>query len=364
MIKQSILFYFNSLSPAGGIERVISTLANKLCTSFDITILVKGEPISFYPLHPDVRLFSLGNELEFDMDSRLNRVLSVGKSIYQNTRKLKAYLEQHQFDFYYLAHPLNVLEFHCARGVRKTDTIVTEHGAPDAYNFVYKAIKRLLYPKSKMYVVPTTSDTELYKSRHLPAMYIPHFRSALPYEKSDRSKRVALTVGRVTEAKRQWILIDLWDRIVNHHDIRNWHLHIVGDGNLKESFHMKIRQLGLVDYVHILPPRLDVEFYYKNASIFLLTSQSEGFGMVILEALSFGVPCVSYDCPSGPRDMIDDGENGFLVPFDDFDKLEEAVLSLMQDDVKRSQIADRAYEGSRKWADVNTMRKWMSVFKK
>ncbi len=355
-----ILFYFTSMTPAGGIERVISTLANHFSGFMEVTILVKDQAYSHYPLSENVKLISLGSSLNLDMNNKIKRIAQAGINLLQSTAKLKQHLALNQYDLYYLAHPLNVLEFHLAHGIDK-NVIITEHGGINAYNYFYKQIKNWLYPKARFYVVPTTSDAIAYKNLNFPVEYIPHFKSKLNYERSDLSKKVVLSIGRMTEAKRQWIMVDLWDKIVNKHHIKDWELHLVGHGNLYEQLNNKILTLELQDYVKILPPRHDVEKYYTSASIFMLTSHSEGFGMVLLEAISFGLPCISYDCPSGPRDMIEDSINGYLVPMDDFNLLEVATLDLITDPDKLHKFAEGAYKTSLNWNDEVILSKWKNI---
>ncbi|WP_343530398.1 glycosyltransferase [Pedobacter sp.] len=357
---KNIVFYFNSMTPAGGIERVIATLANKFSEFMEVTILVKDKAFSHYPLNSKIKIESLDNEIKFDLNSKLNRIKEAGRNLISSKKKLKKYLSNNKFDYYYIAHPLNVLEFYLAKGINK-QVIITEHGGIDAYNKIYKGLKKWLYPKAKTYVVPTKTDTRLYADLGFPSVYIPHFKSALIYSKSLQDKKIAITIGRMTEAKRQWILIDLWNKIVHTHKILDWQLHIVGDGNLKEEYVKKIEKFQLKEYVTILPPIKDVENYYKEASFFLLTSQSEGFGMVILEAMSFGLPCVSYDCPAGPRDMITNNADGFLVEMDNFEALEKSTLEMITNREKMLEFGEQAYLVSKKWDDNSILNEWKKL---
>ena len=357
---KKILFYFNSMTPAGGIERVISTLANHFCEFMEVTILVKDKAYSHYPLSDKIKIVSLDSNLELDMNNKIKRIAQAGINLLQSTAKLKHFLALNQYDLYYLAHPLNVLEFHLARGIDK-QVIITEHGGINAYNIVYKKVKQWLYPKARCYVVPTSSDAKAYSELNLPVVYIPHFKSTMNYVRSQLSNKVVLSIGRMTEAKRQWIMIDLWDKIVNEHHIKDWQLHLVGNGNLYEQLNNKIITLGLQDYVKILPPVQDVERYYKSASVFMLTSHSEGFGMVLLEAISFGLPCISYDCPSGPRDIVENEVNGYLIPMDDFDALELATVELLSDPEKIYKFANGAFSTSLKWNDEAVLNKWKKI---
>jgi glycosyltransferase involved in cell wall biosynthesis len=356
----TILFYFNSLQPSGGIERVISTLANKLCKTHDITILVKDPALSFYPLDSRVKLLSLNNNLNFNMSSRFKRVFTAANSAVKNTIALRSFLNENKFDNYYLAHPLNVIEFNMARGVNNKDTIVTEHGGVDAYNTIYKRIKNWLYPKAKMYVVPTTTDTEIYKKLGYPAQYIPHFRSDLKYEKSRLESNIVLTIGRFTDVKQHLLLLKVWKQVIDEVPAAQWKLQLVGQGELLQTYLDFIAVNQLEKNVQILKPSIDVAQFYKSASIFVMTSKSEGFGMVLLEAISFGLPCVSFDCPSGPRDMINDN-NGFLIGQDDEMALKKALLELVNKPQLQKRLGEQAYLDSVNWQDENILKLWLQI---
>jgi glycosyltransferase involved in cell wall biosynthesis len=360
-MNKKILIYFNSLKPSGGIERVIATLANKFCDQYDVTILVKDESKSFYHLNDKIHLLSLENELKFNMNSKLSRVFSAFKSIVHNKKKLRTFFKNNSFDYYYIAHPLNALEFHLTRGINKKDTIISEHGAPDAYNQIYKKIKSWLYPKAKIYVVPTIADTKYYKSIHLPALYLPHFRSDIPYEKTSLLDNIALSIGRFTDMKQQIVLLRVWNSLVNVRNIKSWKLHIVGTGELKEEFENYIASNNLEEYVCLLPPRKDVEYYYKQASLFLLTSKTEGFGMVLLEAISFGLPCISFDCPSGPRDIIKDNINGCLISLNDESALEEAIITIINNPELKLQMGKESFSISENWKDSQLLEQWYTI---
>ncbi|POR19569.1 glycosyl transferase [Flavobacterium columnare] len=361
MRTKTILFYFNSMTPAGGIERVIATLANNFSDFMDVTILVKDNPYSHYGLFPNVKILSLNNEIKLNMDSRFSRVFEAFKNMWLSSTKLKSFLKNNNYDYYYIAHPLNALEFQIAKGIN-SKVIVTEHGGVDAYNFLYKSLKRILYRKAKYYVIPTKTDTGIYKKQGFNAIYIPHFKSNLNYSKSFQNNKIIISIGRLTEAKRQWIIIDLWSQIVHIHNIKDWKLNLVGDGNLKNQYIQKIKDLNLEKYITILPPKKEVEEYYLGASAFILTSKSEGFGMVLLEAISFGLPCISYDCPSGPRDIIINNETGYLVEFDNFEALKSATLSLIHNNNKLIEMGNSAFQSSKKWDDEKILEKWKKIF--
>jgi glycosyltransferase involved in cell wall biosynthesis len=357
---KTVLFYFNSLQPSGGIERVISTLANKLCENHDITILVKDPAISFYPLDSRVKLLSLNNDLNFDMNNKVKRMFTAATSALKNTISLRTFLKDNKFDNYYLAHPLNVMEFHLARGVKGKDTIITEHGGADAYNVIYKKLKAWLYPKAKTYIVPTTTDTAVYKKLNYPAQYLPHFRSDLKYDKSALEAQTILTIGRFTDVKQHLLLLKVWKQVIDELQVTPWKLQIVGQGELRQDYFDFIINNKIEGNVEILEPSMDVAQFYKSASAFVLTSKSEGFGMVLLEAISFGLPCISFDCPSGPRDMINE-KNGFLIVQNDEIALKNALIQVVKNPKLLLSLGGQAYIDSVDWQDENILIQWLKI---
>ncbi|MGN7821874.1 glycosyltransferase family 4 protein [Chitinophaga sp. 22536] len=359
---KSILFYINSMAPAGGIERVISTLLDRFSKEYQLTLLVKDEPKSFYPLPENVVINSLGLPRKLNMSSRVSRMLSIFSATYTTAKSIREYLKGRHFDYYYLVHPLSVLEFRLA-GADMKKMVITEHGARTNYNFIYRKIKDLLYPKALVYVVPTRTDTADYVREGFPAVYVPHFRSELNYEIKPVRSKVVLNIGRFTPDKQQLMLLKAWRIIADQGQTNGWKLLIVGKGELESVLKSYVSDNNLIDSVTFLPPTREIEQLYAKAEIFALTSSSEGFGMVLLEAMSFGVPCISFDCPSGPRDLIEDNCNGFLVPLNDLNSFISKLLSLMTNATLRQKFSEAAFTTSLEWKDSDIVEKWYKIFK-
>jgi len=137
------------------------------------------------------------------------------------------------------------------------------------------------------------------------------------------SAKVILSIGRLTKAKDYSTLIEAFAKVRQQRDVR---LAILGDGEERPSLEGLVRRLGLENDVW-LPGFVDPPYpYLARASLFVLSSRWEGFPTVIVEALAFGVPVVSTDCPSGPREILDNGRFGELVPVGDVEALADAIL--------------------------------------
>lgn len=357
---KKILIYFNSMQASGGIERVIATLCDRLVSQYELTILVKDAPVSFYELNKQVKIESLNNPIVFNMRNLLSRMYAAVSTIVSNHGKLKTYCVTNQFDYYYVAHPLQVLEIKLV-GVEESKIIISEHGARSAYNIFYRLIKFFLYKRCASYIIPTIDDTKAYLEKNFPAVYIPHFRSNLPYCLSTKCNNTVLTIGRLTAEKQQNVLIDIWNRIIHFYGFKNWKLKIVGNGELEQQLRKQVKKYDLTAYVQFCPPSPDVAKHYKESSLFALTSFSEGFGMVLLEAISFGLPCISFDCPSGPRDIIKHGISGYLIEPNDTINFEKSLITLLKDAMVLRTMGYEAYKSSKEWGDGEILKKWEQI---
>lgn len=348
------------MQPAGGIERVVSTLANELCVDYHVTILVKDEPTSFYFLNERIGMQTINACLKLDMMSRFKRACSLFYSLFISTFKLRAYFSKYSYDYIYVTTPLSFIE--CLFTFKVSNKIIaSEHGARENYNRVYKLIKNI-YKLAKVYVLPTTDDYTYYLSKGFPVVYIPHLRPSLPYIKTDVRQKRVINIGRFTADKRQLLLIRIWSKIIiDSPELKNWELLLVGQGELKDEIEKLINSLSMSDSIKILSPQKNVQELYSQASIFALTSSSEGFGMVLLEALSFGLPVISFDCPAGPKDIIENGRDGYLIKDDNYALYESKLRELMLNEDSRLSMSESGFLKGQAWNDIKILDKWRGL---
>ena len=121
-----------------------------------------------------------------------------------------------------------------------------------------------------------------------------------------------------------------------------WKFVILGEGPLRESLEKQVIKLGLEERVLLPGAVKNIDFWLAKASVFVFPSVSENFPIALLEAMSAGIPCVSFDCDTGPSEMINDKENGFLVPVGNIDIFKSRIQELMDDETLRNKLSINA----------------------
>ena len=172
--------------------------------------------------------------------------------------------------------------------------------------------------------------------------------------------RLVISAGRLMWVKNFEALINIWERVIRRHP--DWILQICGEGDSRKGLEEQIERLGLNNHVFLKGYVPDVQEQMAQASIFVLTSRTEGFSLVTLEAMSIGLPCVVYNCPGGIRYVVKDGETGFLVPMNDEDAFVEKVCLLIENEELRKTMGQAALRESKLY-DIDTItQRWMELF--
>lgn len=343
-----ILVYFNSLAPAGGIERVICEHIRLLSDrGFQIVVLTKDSAAPFYELPLGVRRDTLGIDFELNMSSRINRILKIAFNMFRTVSRLRRHvIKKDDSALVYVASPLNLLELYMS-GKHMQEVIVTEHSSFISYNRVYKLIIKFLYPRVGLLTTPTTMDSMLLKRLGIENEYVANPLPFYPSKFSNLEEKTALNIGRLTDDKRHVLLLKLWAR--SNARRLGWKLLIVGRGENKAILEDVIRELDILDIVQLEDVRKDIQEVYFKSSMFLLSSRNEGFGLVLAEAMACGVPCISINCPSGPRDIIRDGIDGFLVEEGDEEQFIVLMNELMDHSITRKNLGLAARNGVKRF---------------
>ncbi|NLN32164.1 MAG: glycosyltransferase family 4 protein [Flavobacteriaceae bacterium] len=172
--------------------------------------------------------------------------------------------------------------------------------------------------------------------------------------------KVTLAVGRLTQQKGFDYLIDAWKTV--HENQPDWKLQIYGEGELQDALNRQIQKNGLEDVVEIKDPVKNIEQVYEQSSLFVLSSRFEGFVLSLLEAMSCALPVVSFDCKYGPTQLIQYGENGFLVPLGNTKILAEKILEVLKDEDLRNSMGKSAKKTSENYSVPSIMAEWDKLF--
>ena len=177
---------------------------------------------------------------------------------------------------------------------------------------------------------------------------------------SDCTSKRVLFVGRFEEQKNIGELISIWQHI--HPKFPDWKLDLYGDGALWEKYKQESDALNINIEIH--KPTAQIMDVYRSSSVFVMTSLYEPFGLVIPEAMSCGLPVVSYDSPYGPASIISDGKDGYVIPMHDIQAFANRLCQLMGDEELRKEMGKRAIVSSQRFSSDKIMPMWKELLEK
>lgn len=209
--------------------------------------------------------------------------------------------------------------------------------------------------------VVLTQEDKTYWGNLSHIQVIPNANSFYPVEISSVEEKRIIAVGRLSYQKGFDDLLDIWASVSL--SFPDWTLEIFGDGELKEMLQSRVDQLGIGKNTHLLTSVSDIQEEYLSSSILAMTSRYEGLPMALLEGQACGLPLLAYACKCGPRDIIKEGENGFLI--DEGDKAEFArkLMLLMGDVSMRRAMGKQSRLLSQNFSEERVMSEWENLFK-
>ena len=169
-------------------------------------------------------------------------------------------------------------------------------------------------------------------------------------------RKTIISMGQLKNRKRFDILISAFANVVKIHP--DWQLKIIGEGNLLSTLTQQVKDLNLSNHVEFMGYQLNPFPYLKAANMFVLASEKEGFANVILEALALSLPVISTDCLTGPRDILNNGEFGRLVPCNDSEALAHEITELISNDLLRENLISGAYKRALEFDKDNLLPKF------
>jgi glycosyltransferase involved in cell wall biosynthesis len=235
-------------------------------------------------------------------------------------------------------------------------TIGQEHMNFSAHRPRLRADIRRWYRGLDAMTVLTADDARDYGAVVDRVELIPNPVAPLDGAVSDGSGKIAVAAGRLTSQKGFDLLIRAWGPVAERHP--EWRLEIYGGGPERPALERAIEAAGLGEQVALMGRTQELGAAMAAASLFVLSSRFEGFGMVLVEAMGKGLPVVSFDCPRGPSDIVDHGVDGLLVPPEDVAGLSAALLELIEDPERRRRLAAAARTKARRYESAAIGPRW------
>lgn len=208
-------------------------------------------------------------------------------------------------------------------------------------------------------VTLTQDDKEFWKPYAKRIEVIPNVLTITPKKVIDyRTKRI-IAAGRFVHQKGFDLLLEAWHKVDK--SLSDWHLYIFGNEN-RVPYQKIVDRYQMNTNVHLMPATKDIVDEFAKSSIFVLSSRFEGFGLVLAEAMSCGLPCISFDCPYGPHDIITDEEDGILVENGNIEALTKAIERLMKNEGLRQSMGENAIHNVARFDRKIIMNQWEQLF--
>ena len=358
-MKKSILFILPDLN-AGGAERIVTTIANHLPRELFLPSILLLRKEGFY-------LDFLKEDVEI-IDIKTPRIRHSLKPILQQIRKRKPDIVFSGFGEVNAYLSLFIKFFPKTKFIARETNVVSQHVTRKEIRFFYKfynnyhkiicqsddmksdLIENFKIKKEKIIKINNPVDFSFIEEKLInetkPESYREDFKNVV-------------AVGNLSSRKGFDNLLKVFEKIKQHKVL----LHILGYGKDKELLHQMKSDFGLENVIFHGIQKNPYPFL-KFADLFILSSRYEGFGMVLIEAMSFGIPCVSFDCNYGPSDIIKNNEDGFLVKNGDENDFAEKLQLLMKDENLRREKGEKARVNVERFLPENVVKNWDELFKK
>lgn len=376
-----IMYIIKAFAMKAGVERVVSDKLNYLAENgYEVSMITyeQGNHPHAFPLHPSVRHYSL--------DARFFKLsqMPIWKRpmvMRQMRRRFKEGLQQavdnEQPDIIiattYSMKLLDIILNVQTKAHRLIESHIACYTVRKAYDYRYNPI---LHNIAKLYdkwafrnmgkfeklIVLTQGDAQDWGQYMKDVVIIPNPVTSYPdsIKPHDGSDHRIICVGRLNEQKGFDMLIEAFSLIADQ--CPEWHVDIFGSGEDEQKLVNSIHQYHLEGRINIFPPTSSIYDEYQKSEFYVFSSRYEGFGLVLIEAMSCGIPCISFRCKYGPEEIITDGTDGLLVKDQDIHDLACKMIWMIEHPEERITMGVNARKNALHYKKENVMKQWIDLF--
>lgn len=363
-----LVYLYHSLAIWGGIERILVDKMNYLVRhyGYEVYMITSDQGQHTVPYSLDERVHLIDLNIRFHRRYRYKwwrRPYIYSKLSQRYHEFLREHLQKIQPDVVVCTSIQDVKPLLKIKG--DIPLVVVSHinfMHPDSLlHRVQKWMNNYWIGKAEAVVTLTSGDAENWKRVSKNVLVVPNIVHLNPLTRySSGKEKHVIFVGRFADQKGIGELFAIWKLVYSKYP--DWHLDLYGEGGLWNQYQQEAEALNMNIILH--KPTKDIFEAYCNSSIFVLTSLYEPFGLVIPEAMSCGLPVVSYDSPYGPASIVSDSEDGFLIPMHHQQVFAERLCQLMGDEELRKEMGKRAIASSQRFSEDQIMPMWKELFEK
>ena len=358
-----LLYITNGITGSGGLERVLSVKASLLVDLYDYEIAIVS--LNEENLRP---FYSFNKKIKF-------YDIAVPHGFYRNLKSYISGLRKVVRDFqpdiisvcddglkgFFLPKILGtevpiIYERHVSKEIEMRDNF--SFWKKQLIKAKWGIMEKLARDFSRFVILTKGNSREWPSLKNI--KIIPNPLPFYPESSSSLNNKKVLIVGKQSHQKGQDLLIQAWKIVMEKHP--DWVLEIVGKVDESMGLKQQVSKLNLTGQVHFFEPEKNIEQRYLNTSIYVMSSRYEGFGMVLIEAMVFGVPCISFNCNYGPADIIDHDKNGLLISNGDVNSLASAIIELIENPQKRKALGLQAKMDAQKYLPEKIVKQWDELF--
>lgn len=353
------------MDQVGGVARIETDKVNWLAKhGYDVTVC----DIEDWPMHPYYPLDERVKFLVGHITTTPGGLWQRAKNVCRAVQKVLSIIEEEKPDVIINAHcPVVtwILPF-VARHIPKIAEMHQSRQGLEVFNKwamskmmsrLHLFLTRFIYGRYAKFVTLTTADMQSWKLKN--SVCIPNFSNIKPTIRQPIEHRQIIMLARLMPQKRIDLMIRVWQKLASQ--FPNWKVRVFGEGEMRSELQKQIDEANLSESFQLMGATKNVQAEIQNSDILCLTSEYEGFGIVLIEAMNMGVPVVAMEYV-GVHDIIENGIDGVVVPFGNVDEYVQKLSELILSEQRRKQIAIRAYQSVAKFDSEAIMQKWTRLF--